>query len=172
MRLSCGADEGTDLSAWLDSNPPTTSHCAVCKSPIKDIQQDVIPIYGGGAGASGTSQEVDPRKRPRPKPKVVPAAASPSRGAFWDPFAPGAMGQAGWSVQAGMFPFPGLAFGWSNQPTLGAGGPMHAATTQLPPGVTQEEAHAQARAQQRNSLIAFVVMIVLFSLREWQAGYS
>ena len=71
---------------------------------------------------------------------------------FWD-----LGGNAGWTVQAGMFPGM-MSFGWSNMPrTQGVGGT-------LPPGVTQEEAQEQARVQQRNALITFVVLIVLFAL--------
>lgn len=161
---------GSDLSAWLDSNPPATSQCPVCKSQIRDVQEEVIPIYSGGA-VGIERKEIDPRTRPRPKPRVNPALPPPSRGGlfgggggipginpFWDLGA-----GSGWTVQAGMFPFPGVGFGWSSQPR-GMVRPFDPAN--LPPGVTPEQAREQARIQQRNALIAFVVMIVLFSLRE------
>lgn len=73
-------------------------------------------------------------------------------------------------MQAGVFPFPGLSFGWSNaqpQPRIIAGGGGGTALfNTLPPGVTPEEAQEQARIQQRNALIAFAIMVLLFSLRE------
>lgn len=153
---------GSDLSAWLDSNPPTSSSCPVCKSVIKDIQEEVIPIY---SGSTSSSKQVDPRTRPRPKPKVNPAAVPAQRSGlfgggmqgispFWD-FGGGA--GSGWTVQAGVFPFPGMSFGWSSGTRPMAMG--NAAQAQ-----TQEEAQEQARTQQRNALITFVVMIVLFAL--------
>lgn len=73
---------------------------------------------------------------------------------FWD-----VGGTGGWTVQAGMFPFPGMSFGWSS-----AGGQPTRAGVQARPGMTQEEVQEQARVQQRNALVTFIVMIVLFAL--------
>lgn len=156
---------GSDLSNWLDSDPPKTSACPVCKSQIKDIQQDVFPIYSGSGNGK---KQVDPRTKPRPKPSVTPApqAAPQQRGTglFGTPL----FDSGGWTVQAGVFPFPGLSMGWSNQNAAR----LHATRFGLDPmqsmqDMTPEQRAAateQARIQQRNALIAFVVMIVLFSL--------
>jgi hypothetical protein len=71
---------------------------------------------------------------------------------FWD--MGGVAAGSGWTVQAGMFPFPGMSLGWSNTQRV------QTQMGQLPQGVTQEE----ARRQQRNALITFIVLIVLFAL--------
>lgn len=154
----------------------------MCKSQIKDVQEEVIPIYSGGRSSK---KEIDPRTRPRPKPKVVPAptsqtSAAGSRGLFgvgggfqgispfWD--VGGGPGGSGWTVQAGVFPFPGLSFGWSSA-NGGAGAPLRQpgpaiyARTLNPP-LNPQEAQEQARIQQRNALILFGIMILLFTLRE------
>lgn len=169
---------GSDLSAWLESNPPATSQCPVCKSQIKDIQEDVIPIYSGG-GTSGKKQ-IDPRTKPRPKPRVQPAPTSTTTtggslgwlnngglfGPFWDLSGPGtAMGISGLPI------YPGMTLGWSSGPR-----PVHLAG---PRGMTvgyagvpqpgaplSPEQQELARRQQRNALIAFIVMIVIFSIRK------
>lgn len=134
----------------------------------------MIPIYSGGVGSK---KQIDPRTKPRPKPKVTPAPQSRSStgGGFFGGGAPfwdfgagqgGGAGGGGWQVQAGVFPFPGLSMSWSNGPRpIVGGGPM--LYNGLPPGAPlTPEMQEQARRQQRNALIAFVVMIVLFSLRE------
>lgn len=94
-------------------------------------------------------------------------------GPYWDFGGPGAAaGPGGWTVQAGVFPFPGLSMGWT-----GGTRPVHLAGPRgmtlgtyagMPHGaVLTPEMQEAARRQQRNALIAFVVMIILFSLREF-----
>lgn len=150
----------------------------------------MIPIYSGGGSSS--KKQIDPRTKPRPKPNVVPApppTTSTSRlggwlgsggplGPYWDFGGPGTVaGPTGWTVQAGVFPFPGLSMGWT-----GGTRPVHLAGPRgmtlgtysgMPPGtVMTPEMQEAARRQQRNALIAFVVMIILFSLREYTfSGY-
>lgn len=100
-------------------------------------------------------------------------------GPYWDFGGPGAAaGPGGWTVQAGVFPFPGLSMGWTGgtRPVHIAGpagmrmtmGPAAAAGMGHGAILTPEMQEA-ARRQQRNALIAFVVMIILFSLRESRA---
>lgn len=88
------------------------------------------------------------------------------------PFGPATLVEpAGWAVQAGVFPFPGLSMSWSSgaRPIHLAGprGMTMGTYAGLPPGAPMTpEMQEAARRQQRNALIAFVVMIILFSLRE------
>ncbi|KAL7010045.1 hypothetical protein EMMF5_000064 [Cystobasidiomycetes sp. EMM_F5] len=145
----------SDISAWLDSDPPRTSSCPVCKSAIKDTQEDIFPIYSGG---TDSKKQIDPRTKPRPKPKVEAAPPLARPGGF------GLFDNGGWQIQAGMF-LPGLSLGWSNAPRM-----QPFMNPRLfpgaPPVTPQQQAAAQeqARVQQRNALIAFAVMIVLFSI--------
>ena len=89
---------------------------------------------------------------------------------FGDFAGPATGGGGGWTVQAGVFPFPGLSFGWSNPGARNNGHHQQAAggvfAHTLNPGITPAEAQEQARIQQRNALIAFVIMILLFTLRK------
>ncbi|BGP44396.1 hypothetical protein JCM10450v2_000207 [Rhodotorula kratochvilovae] len=80
--------------------------CPVCKTAL--TVERLIPIY------SGAGEEADPRARPippRPRPAATPAAAT-----FRSPASPA----SSFSVQAGLFPLPGLSFGWSWPPTPSA----------------------------------------------------
>jgi hypothetical protein len=170
---------GSDLSSWLDSNPPASSQCPVCKSQLKDVQEDVIPIYSGGRS---NKKEIDPRSKPRPKPKLQPApplSGLRTGGAglfsgmqgispFWDIGGGPGGGGNGWSVQAGVFPFPGLSFAWNSNAATRHTATLHRHSALGAAGseITAEQAQEQARVQQRNALIAFVVMIILFTLRE------
>ncbi|GAA5891879.1 hypothetical protein JCM8208_002921 [Rhodotorula glutinis] len=78
--------------------------CPVCKAPL--TVDKLVPIY------AGSGEETDPRSKPIP-PRPRPAGSTVAAPAFRS-----TSSGSSFSLQAGLFPLPGLSFGFSWPPPL------------------------------------------------------
>ncbi|BGP52545.1 hypothetical protein JCM8202_003165 [Rhodotorula sphaerocarpa] len=144
--------------------------CPVCKATL--TVEQLVPIYTSAAAVDPRSRPIPPRPRPAAPPPSAPFFRTPP---FRNPFAAldpadeiaaatTTTASTGLTFQAGLFPLPGLALGWSWPPPLP---PQHVVAENAlgeGPGARVQVMRVPTREERVKAVVQQVFLALFFAM--------